>query len=314
MVPATAARAETPPPIVIGTGPVAGFAFALGGEICRLYEQESATDKARCSVVATDGSVEDLKRLRAGEIDLALVQSDHAGDALTANGAFAGMPPFAEIRGILGFYTDALTVLVRADGPLKTVDDLKGKRIAVGESGDPDTLFGDFLEALGWLKTDMGGFAEMARGDQISALCRGRIAAIAVTAPHPNGFVREALAACPTRLLDLGGQGVDAAVAAHHAYGPVTIDAGTYGGPKESIQSFGPRTVLVTTAEIARRNRRAVGGGDIRSSGGVEEIASRVRQSGTREPGRHGRVGRGAASGGRQIPSATTSWRNPAAE
>src|SRR5882757_4886293 len=82
-----------PSPITIGTGPVAAFAFPLGGEICRLFEGV-AQDRARCTVAATDGSVENINRLRSGELSLAIVQSDLAADAVSASGPFAGGIPF----------------------------------------------------------------------------------------------------------------------------------------------------------------------------------------------------------------------------
>ena len=240
-----------PTPLVIGTGPVAAFAFPLGGEICRLYEKVTP-DKARCTATATDGSIENLNRLRSGDIALALVQSDVAADAFSASGPFAGGPPFAELRSIGGFYPQALTVLVRADGPIKQVDDLKGQRVAVGAPGQPEPIFTDFLEGLGWGKADLGGVVEMARSEQISALCNGKIAAIAITAPHPNGFVREALSACHVVVLDLAGPGLDAAVAAHPAYAPAHLDMSVYAGDSRMVQSFGPRAVLMTTAKLDR--------------------------------------------------------------
>ncbi|HEX4505516.1 MAG TPA: TAXI family TRAP transporter solute-binding subunit [Alphaproteobacteria bacterium] len=91
-----------PDPIVIGTGPVAGFAFPLGGELCRLYEG-AAKDKARCTVAATDGSVENINRLKSGEITLAIVQSDLAADAVSAGGHFAGGMHFTDVKSIVGF-------------------------------------------------------------------------------------------------------------------------------------------------------------------------------------------------------------------
>ncbi len=238
-----------PPPIVIATGPVSGFALPLGAEICRLYMQ-AAKDKAACSVQATDGSVDNLTRLRAGDVTLALAQSDDVADAVTATGPFAGKPPFTDLRSLVGFYADVLTVLVRSDGPVKQVEDLKGKRIADGESGLPDPLFTDFLEALGWSKADLGGVAEMPRADQVTALCGGKVAALAITAPHPNGYVRNALAACPVTLLDLSGPGIDAVIAAHPSYAPAQLDLAQYGGRSHAIRTFGPRTVMVTTAKL----------------------------------------------------------------
>src|SRR5262249_10133881 len=99
-----------------------------------LYEQPAPTDSQRptagpatpragCSAAATSGSVDDLERLRAGEVDLAVVQSDRAADAVTASGPFAGKAPMSELRSLLGFYGDALTILVRADGTIHTVSD-----------------------------------------------------------------------------------------------------------------------------------------------------------------------------------------------
>lgn len=243
------AVAAAPQPILVGTGPVAGFAYPLGGELCRLYEKEGR-EIAPCAVAATGGSVEDLRRLRVGEIQLAVVQSDLAAEATMATGPFAGGPAFPELRSIAGFYPEALTLLVRAGGFVKEVEDLKGKRIAVGEPGAPDPLFADFLDGLGWTKADLNGVVEMPRSDQIAALCAGKIDAIAVTAPQPNGFVRDVLAACPAAALDLAGPGLDAAVAAHHAYAQVSVDIGAYTGKRQVVRSFGPRAVLVTTAAL----------------------------------------------------------------
>jgi len=245
---ATTAAVAAPAPIVIATGPVSGFAFPLGGEICRLYEQASQ-NRARCSVAVTEGSADNLARLRNGEITLAIVQSDIAADAVTASGSSAGSPPFKELRSLIGFYPDALTVLVVSDGPVKQIDDLKDKRIAVGEPGIHNQLFADFLEGLGWNKADLGGIVEMPRSEQISALCGGKVAAIALTAPHPNGFVRAAMAACKVTILDLAGPGLDSSIAAHPAYGFGRIDLGLY-GLQGVAQSFGPRAVLVTTTKL----------------------------------------------------------------
>jgi len=237
-----------PDTIVIGTGPVAGFAFPLGGEICRLYEGV-AKDKARCTVAATDGSVENINRLKNGEISLAIVQSDLVADAASAGGPFAGGMPFADLRSIVGFYPQVLTVLVKSDGPVKNTDDLKGKRVAVGAPGAPEPMFAEFLEGLGWGKAELGGIVEMPRAEQVQALCDGKIAAIAVTAPHPNGFVRDALEACHVTVLDLG-PAVDAAVGTHPAYSAAKLDLSRYAGQSGTIQSFGPRAVLVTTAKL----------------------------------------------------------------
>ena len=242
--------AAAPASMLIGTGPEAGFALPLGGALCRMVGQETRKPND-CWLLATDGSVENLKLLRAGEINFAIAQSDIVADALTGSGAFNGTPPFSDLRGVAGFYAQALTILVQEGGPVRQVDDLKGKRIAVGEPNLPDPLFSDFLEGLGWSKADLAGTVEMPRSDQIGALCAGTVAAIAVTAPNPNGFVRGALAAsCPIAVLDLAGPGLEAVIASHPAYAPVDVDLAAYKAGAKPVHSFGPRAVLVTTAKM----------------------------------------------------------------
>ncbi len=243
------AAVAAPAPIVIATGPVAAFAFPLGGEICRLYEG-AAPDGALCTVATTDGSVENIRRLRGGELALAIVQSDLAADAVSASGPFTGAMPFTDLRSLVGFYPQALTILVRGDGAIKTADDLKGQRIAIGAPGVPEPLFTDYLEGLGWGKAALGGIVEMPRSEQIAALCDGKIAAIAVTAAHPNGFVREALAACHLAVLDLAGPAIDTVIGTHPAYATAHLDLSLYAGQTGTVQSFGPRAVLVTTAKL----------------------------------------------------------------
>jgi TRAP transporter TAXI family solute receptor len=243
------AASAAPSPITIGTGPVGAFAFPLGGEICRLFEGV-AQDKTRCTVAATDGSVENINRLRGGELTLAIVQSDLAADAVSASGPFAGGMPFTDLRSIVAFYPQALTVLVRGDGTVKTADDLKGQRVAVGAPGAPEPMFAEYLEGLGWGKAELGGIVEMPRNEQIPALCGGKVAAIAVTAAHPNGFVREALAACALVMLDLAGPAIDAVIGTHPAYSAAKLDLSLYAGQSGSVQSFGPRAVLVTTDKL----------------------------------------------------------------
>ncbi len=236
-----------PSPITIATGPVAGFAFPLGGELCKIYE-EATQGKAACSVIPTDGSVDNLNRLRAGEATLAVVQSDVALEALSASGQFAGKQPYAGLRSLLGFYSEPLTILVR-DGAVKTVDDLKGKKVVTGEPHASDQLFPDFLEGLGWSKADLGGVVEMVRGDQIPALCGGNVAAVSLAVAHPNGFVRQALAACPVAILNLAGAGIDGVVTSHPAYAAAHLDMRVYGATG-TVESFGPRAVLVGNVKL----------------------------------------------------------------
>ncbi|MFX5622927.1 TAXI family TRAP transporter solute-binding subunit, partial [Acinetobacter baumannii] len=73
--------------------------------------------------------------LRQGKASLALAQADAALDAYRGDGDFAADGPFTSLRAIGSLYPEAVHVLVRADAGVKTVAELRGKRIAIGEKG-----------------------------------------------------------------------------------------------------------------------------------------------------------------------------------
>ena len=62
--------------VSIGTGGVTGVYYAAGGAICRLVNKDRGTDGVRCSVESTGGSVFNVNTIKAGELDLGVVQSD----------------------------------------------------------------------------------------------------------------------------------------------------------------------------------------------------------------------------------------------
>ena len=62
--------------VVVGTAPVAGVYYPAGGALCRLVNQARQDHGLRCLVESTAGSEDNLRRLRAGELDFALLHSD----------------------------------------------------------------------------------------------------------------------------------------------------------------------------------------------------------------------------------------------
>jgi TRAP transporter TAXI family solute receptor len=82
---------------------------------------------------ATSGSVENVRLLHRGEIDAAIFQlSEATKGAWTGTGRFEGEEPYTDIRTIGTLFDFKYAIIVPADSSIKTVDDLKGKSIAIG--------------------------------------------------------------------------------------------------------------------------------------------------------------------------------------
>jgi len=84
--------------VVIGTGAVTGVYYPAGGAICRLVNKDRARVGMRCAVESTPGSIYNIDALKAGEVELALVQSDWQEHAYNGTGAFAQKSRFSKVK------------------------------------------------------------------------------------------------------------------------------------------------------------------------------------------------------------------------
>ena len=113
--------------ITVGTGGVTGIYFAIGGAICRLANKEKVKNGFRCVVESTGGSVYNVNAVKNGDIEFGVTQSDVQYQAFRGSGSFKEMN--TELRSIMSFHSEPVTLVARAEANIKSVNDLKGKRI-----------------------------------------------------------------------------------------------------------------------------------------------------------------------------------------
>ena len=236
--------------IVIGTAPVSGVYFPAGGAVCNVVNRERARHGLRCLVESTGGSADNLDRLRRGEVEFALVQSDWQYLA-ARNGHGPEGEVFADLRAVFSLHGQPITVVARSDARIETLSDLKNRRVGLGPEGSgiraaAEALFG----ALDWSPSDFAEVVSLAIDAQVEALCGGRIDAFVLPMSHPNGAVAAAIDGCGAVLVDVAGAAVDRLIEAWPFYAPVTIPGGLYRGHDRAIKSYGARATLVTTASL----------------------------------------------------------------
>ncbi len=247
-------RASAVPPdqhfISIGTGGVTGVYYPAGGAICRLVNKQRRQNGIRCSVESTEGSVYNLKALRSGDLDFAIVQSDLQYDALKGTGAFSADGPFRHLRAVFSLYPEPLTIVARRDSSIRTLQDLRGKRVNIGSPGSGQRATMQVLmKKMGWTMKDFATAADLRSADLPQALCDNRIDAFVFTVGHPNGTVKEATTACPSVLISVDNAAVRQLVHDNPFYSMAVIPGGMYRGNPSDITTFGVRATLVTTSE-----------------------------------------------------------------
>ncbi len=116
----------------IGTGGTAGTYYPVGGMIANAVSQPG---KIVVTAQAANGSVANVTGIAGGAIESGFSQADVAAWAYTGKGVYEGKGSVPGLRLIANLYPESVHLVVRKGSGIKTVADLKGKRVALDEPG-----------------------------------------------------------------------------------------------------------------------------------------------------------------------------------
>jgi len=234
--------------ITIGTGGVTGVYYPTGGAICRLVNANRDEHGIRCSVESTGGSIYNLNTIRAGELDMGVVQSDWQYHAYNGTSRFEDDGAFRELRAVFSVHPEPFTVVARRDAEIQHFEDLKGKRVNVGNPGSGQRGTMEVLmDAYGWTMDDFQLASELKPAEQSKALCDNKVDAMVYTVGHPSGSIQEATTACDTVLVEVSGDVVDKLIEENSYYREATIDGGMYPGNPDDVKTFGVGATFVSS-------------------------------------------------------------------
>lgn len=244
----TQASAETRY-VTIGTGGQTGVYYTAGQSVCRFLNRGAEEHDIKCNAPSSAGSVGNIVSLQNGDYDFGFIQSDHQYKALEGQAPF-DKKPVANLRAVFSLQSEILTVVVRNDSNIDSVEDLKGKRVNIGVpgSGSRDT-FDEFMQASGWTKDNFSLAAELKPAEMAAALGDNNLDAITYVVGHPSGAIQEALTTADAKLIPVEGAGVDKLLEKASYFTRANIPAGLYPGVDQPIPSIGGKAVLATTAE-----------------------------------------------------------------
>jgi hypothetical protein len=245
----------------IGTAATGGSFFEIGGivagAISSPIEGPTCERGGSCGVpglvavaIATPGSLENLRQVAAGQIDSGFAQADLAGWAYNGTKVFAEGGPLRRLRAIASLFPEAAHLVVRADSPIKSIADLAGKNVSLGELGSGSTVGAQILlSAAGFKETDIGRkYLRPGRaGEELKA---GTIDAFFLIGGYPVPAIRDLAATIPLRLVPIEGPIVDALKHDFKFYGQTTIPGGIYPGIDGDTPSLGFSALWVVNADI----------------------------------------------------------------
>jgi TRAP transporter TAXI family solute receptor len=234
--------------VTIGTGGVTGVYYPTGGAICRLVNKGRKKHGVRCSVESTGGSIYNLNTIRGGELDMGIVQSDWQYHSYNGTSKFKKAGAFEGLRAVFSVHPEPVTIIARKDSGIVKLDDVKGKRLNIGNPGSGTRGTWEVLEeALGWKRSDLKLASELKSAEMSQALCDNKIDVYFWLVGHPSGSTKEATTTCDAVLVEASGPAVDKLVKDNAFYRYATIPGGMYRGSPEDTQTYGVGATFVSS-------------------------------------------------------------------
>jgi len=243
----------------IATGGTGGTYYPLGGMLAQVLSNNATVAGKKLAATAETGnaSVANAKLLGSGEIESAFV----AADILDA--AYRGVNQFQDgalknLRALGALYPETVQLVVRADSGVTKFADLKGKSISSGSPGSGQwQLLGDLLEVHGLkredVKEDFSSFAQ-----SVDKIKDGNLVASLITAGVPTASVVDLANATAIRIVPLVGPEIEALKKRQPYYASVTLEANTYKGQTEPVETLAVMAIWATHAGVSEEIAYAV--------------------------------------------------------
>ena len=232
--------------IRFGTAAEGGAYYAYGTAAADIVKGEAGVS---LEVKQTAGAAANIRLLSEGYLQMAITQSDVAADAWNGQGAFAD-DARTGYSAVASLYTEYCHIVVRADSEIRTVEDLDGKVVSIGEVESGAELNAEqILQCCGLSKTLLQvrnyNYEQAAK-----ALKNGEIDAFFCTVGLPMQTVSELAKETPVRLLPLTEKQMQRLTESYGGYIRCTIPADTYSGQTEEVNTVGVRAVLLANDDL----------------------------------------------------------------
>ena len=240
----------------IGTGSTAGTYFPIGGIIASAISSPPGSRECEgggsCGVSglvavaqSTQGSVDNVRQIEDGSVESGFVQSDVAYWAYRGEELFLTGGPLKSLRAIANLYPETIHLVVRADAGIKTVQDIKGKRISIDRPGSGTRVDARLvLQAFGVAESDFEVFA-LGSGGAADALRGGEIDGFFFVAGTPATAVLELTEDELVEMVPITGEEVDKLLAERPFFARDAVADGTYPGiPMVETLSVGAQWVV----------------------------------------------------------------------
>ncbi|WP_136649609.1 TAXI family TRAP transporter solute-binding subunit [Paracoccus aeridis] len=243
----------------IGTGGTAGTYYPIGGLLANAISappgSRACEDGGACGVpglvasaVASNGSVANVNAIMGGALESGFAQGDVAAWAYTGTGIWEGQPKAEKLRAIANLYPESIHLVATQASGIKSVADLRGKRVSLDEPGSGTLVDAQLiLAAAGLAEGDVK--PEYLKPDQAADRMKdGAMDAFFFVGGYPAGAIAELASQQDVVIVPIEGEVADK-VLENKFFATDTIPAGTYDNQEADVTTIAVGAQWLTSAD-----------------------------------------------------------------
>ena len=247
MVMGTSTVAMAASDLTLGTGGTTGTYYAVGGVMATVLNP--VMEDVDLTVTATGASKANIQLIDEEDADLAIVQNDVMYYAYTGTDLFEDEGAYETFASVAGLYDETVQIVTCFDG-IKSVDDLEGKTVSVGDAGSGTEFNAKQILGAYGLTFDDINVVNLGFGDSAESLKDGKIDAAFIVAGAPTTAVVDLATMKDVHLVQLDDEHIEALQSDYDFYTKTTVPAGTYKGVDEDATTVSVRATLIASTEV----------------------------------------------------------------
>jgi TRAP transporter TAXI family solute receptor len=228
------------------TGPQGGSWIPLGGAVAELLQKHVPGTTV---TVLPGAGIANVKAIQQGKADLGF------GNANSTADGFAGRAPFEEatkdVLNVATLYNQYFHLVVPADSDVRSVKDLKGKRVATQPRGNTgEQITREILEVNGLKYDDLAKVHFVSYTDAVELIKNRQADAFGLITTIPASAVMDLATARPVRVISVSDEAFAKMKEKNAGYAKRTIPKGTYPGQETDAVTVGTFTHVIASAKL----------------------------------------------------------------
>ncbi|SFK46162.1 hypothetical protein SAMN04488082_12617 [Desulfomicrobium apsheronum] len=246
----TAPQAMAKQDILFGGASITGVYYQVALQLSNMMNKHAA-DKYNYIGRPTGGSVFNINAIDRGAFDFAVAQSDRNWQGFNGAADWEGKP-VKGLRSVFSMHPETVLLVTRKDTGIKTVMDMKGKRINIGNPGSGQRGNAEDVLRIYGLDFNKDFSAEALQQAEASrALVDQKVDAFFFTVGNPSAAVEEPAQSVELDIVPINSDGIKDFVAKHPYYIMTKIPAGTYKGVDKDVETYAVTATVISNDSVS---------------------------------------------------------------